>query len=132
MTRPNKERILSLEELQEFKDRADSSGGYILEKKIYRYIDALTAERDFLASSRNEHMELHQKSIDNLEEALKRDAVHGKIASDIAKERDTLRERVGRLRGNLEAISTGCTGRDTDSCEYADMALAADDKWEKS
>ena len=71
------------------------------------------------------------KSIDNLEEALKRDAVHGKIASDIAKERDTLRERVGRLRGNLEAISTGCTGRDTDSCEYADVALAADDEREK-
>ena len=48
------------------------------------------------------------------------------------KERDTLRERVGRLRGNLEAISTGgCTGRDTDSCEYADMALAADDEREK-
>lgn len=45
-------------------------------------------------------------------------------------ERDTLRERVGRLRRNLEAISTGCTGRATDSCEYADMALAADDERE--
>lgn len=141
--RPSKERIEKL--------RLYYSGDPDCEELVAE-IDALTAERDDIQLAHDMGQDVLGKTLrerDTLREQVSKltyDLSQSKINEESAEQEliaeqqeclnqhskaGTLRERVGRLRGNLEAISTGCTGRDTDSCEYADVALAADDKWEK-
>lgn len=133
-------KLLSPERLEEIRKHAGKKFGWPLE--LLDHIAALSEQVSRLIEEKNkfdrearDYSELRLQAEAERDEALADHQAEKVLCEDIfyrrkhvLEESDRLAERVERLRDNLVAVSTGCTGRDTDASEYADIALAEDDK----